>query len=182
MRIPHGVLTLLLASAALGQEETDRPICPDEQVRFGCHSNATDEDLAKLAQHPQLREVDLISDKITDAGVAHLKALPKLESLVLNSSTITDAGVSVLTELPNLRRLVLGRTRFSPGGYAVLKKLPALRKLCLMRVTLTDESVEALQGLTRLETLDFEQLKPESQTAAAALARRLPVVRVTIQR
>lgn len=156
---------------------------PVTEVRFGCHSNATDADLAALKVHPELQRLDLLSDAITDAGLEPLKSFPKLEVLRLNSSKITDQGLEHVAAIPNLRELVLFRTPVTADGLALLKKIPGLRKLCLCRIPITSECVAQLKELTKLESLSFEQLKPESREKAAELVTLLPAsTRITFSR
>lgn len=156
---------------------------PVTEVRFGCHSNATDADLAALKVHSELKTLDVLSDKISDAGLEPLRSFPKLEILRLNSSTITDKGLEHVAAIPALRELVLFRTPVTADGLALLKKIPGLRKLCLCRIPITSECVAQLKELTKLESLSFEQLRPESREKAAELVTLLPPsTRITFSR
>lgn len=185
MRTTRMALLALLVSAftPIGSPAQDSPKeKPVTEIRFGCHSNATDADLAALKVYPELKTLDLLSDKITDAGLEHLKALPKLETLHLNSSVITDKGLEHVAAIPTLRNLVLFRTKVTADGLALLKKLPVLRDLCLCRIPITSECVAQLKELTKLEKLGFEQLREESREKAAELVSLLPRTTITFSR
>jgi len=183
MRAIRLSLLVLAVSAftALRSPAQDGPN-PVTEVRFGCHSDATDAQVAALKKYPELKTIHLLSDRITDDGMEPLKSFPKLEVLRLNSSKITDKGLEHVAAIPNLRELVLFRTPVTAEGLALLKKIPGLRKLCLCRIPITSEGVAQLKELTKLESLSFEQLKPESREKAAELAALMPSTKVSISR
>ena len=69
-------------------------------------TRATDADLARLKDFPNLRTVDLSNTAVTDAGLVHLKALDKLQTVNLKGTRVTEAGVRDLRrELPRLKVL-----------------------------------------------------------------------------
>jgi hypothetical protein len=173
-------------SAAQESEKGGSPNAPPRtpvlSVRFGCHSNVTDEQLAQLRKYPELEELDILSDKITDDGLDVLKDLGKLKKVRLNSGKITDKGVERLKSLPVIEDLVLFRTPVTPDGLAHLKSIPSLRRLHLWRIPITPEVVAQLKELSKLESLGFGQLTPESQSAAAGLVSLLPKTKVTFSK
>ncbi len=58
-----------------------------------------DAGLANLAQLPNLKTLNITSNKVTDAGLAHLKTIKNLEKLVLTGNPgITPGGVTSLKE------------------------------------------------------------------------------------
>jgi len=164
------------------ERDPSLPGNPVVKIAFGCHSEAPDADLARLSRYPELREVDVLSDKITDAGLRHLKALAHLETLKLNSSTITDKGLEHLAALSGLKSLVLFRTRATDSGLAHLKKLSGLRSLWLIRIPITSECVSQLKELANLETLGFDQLHGDSLSKATELVPLLPRTKITLPR
>ena len=115
MRIACAAL-LLLALAPGAARAQDKDV-----ARFGCHSDASDADLERLRQRPELREVHVLSSKITDAGLEHLRFLPKLEVLALNTDSITDKGLEHVGALEKVRTLSLARLPLTAKGYAPLK-------------------------------------------------------------
>ncbi|MEZ4382285.1 MAG: hypothetical protein R3A79_13115 [Nannocystaceae bacterium] len=52
----------------------------------------TDDDIAPLADHPNLRRLKLGLTRLTDAGLARLSAAPRLEEVNVDSTDVTEAG------------------------------------------------------------------------------------------
>ncbi len=69
-------------------------------------TRATDADLVRLKDFPNLREVDLSGTAVTDAGLAHLKELSKLQTVNVKGTRVTEAGVVKLRRaLPRVKVL-----------------------------------------------------------------------------
>ena len=91
-----------------------------------------DKDLARLAQRPDLTNLDLQSSEITDAGLAHLANLNSLKRLHLGHTQVTAAGLRHLVGLDNLTDLDLtGSQVVLEDAVEHLKKMPSLRWLDL---------------------------------------------------
>jgi Leucine-rich repeat (LRR) protein len=69
------------------------------------HCKVTDEGLAALRGHPNLRQLWLDQTQITDASIDLLLSLPKLERLSIEGSGISDQGKkTIFTKKPYLKR------------------------------------------------------------------------------
>lgn len=65
----------------------------------------TDEDLAILAELPNLEKLRIENNPVTDGIVPHLQNLQYLTSLNLNATLVTPAAISVLKKNPKLERV-----------------------------------------------------------------------------
>jgi hypothetical protein len=84
---------------------------------------ATDDDLAPLANLSDLVWLNLNDTQVTDAGLAHLTKLKDLERLRLDGTSIGDRGLAYLVKLDKLRQLNLDNTRISDAGLIHLKEM-----------------------------------------------------------
>jgi hypothetical protein len=75
-------------------------------LQMANRQDVSDDTLKRLAEFPDMRELDLNDTPITDAGLANLAACPKLENLRIARTKATPDGVSkhVLGN-PRLKRL-----------------------------------------------------------------------------
>jgi serine/threonine protein kinase len=104
--------------------------------------------IAKLADFPNLRTLDLSYDGITDASLVGLKKLPALIDLDLGHNRgITDAGLSVISSLAKLRHLSLGHTHIDGTRLQLLRNLKNLSILGLNSTRVDDVGIAAIQGL-----------------------------------
>jgi hypothetical protein len=124
--------------------------------------------------------------KLSDASIEHLSTLPKLTVLSLHGRlTLTDAGILKLASITSLAKLSLGfrfSLQVSEQELQAFKQLPHLtqltqlslrglkyskiadfvskcaflKKLSLDSCDLTDEKVESLSSLNKLETLNIK--------------------------
>jgi hypothetical protein len=69
--------------------------------------NLSDDDLEWLAKLPNLKALELYSERITDRGIAHLAKAPQLVALALSGNRLTAAGVKHLANAPRLQSLSL---------------------------------------------------------------------------
>jgi predicted alpha/beta superfamily hydrolase len=123
-------------------------------AKVDLHETAiTDEDLAFLAQLPELRELDLRLTKIGDRALDHLRGLRKLETLNVFRTGISDEGLARLRQLTELRTLLMGGTRVTSAGLARLDTQTKLRKLSLFRTAVDDSGVVHLKRLPGLEVV-----------------------------
>jgi hypothetical protein len=124
----------------------------------------TDRCLTELKHWPALVELSLADTRVTDKGLEHLQAVPQLEVLALrlapfSSSQVTDAGLKHLAKLDKLRFLDLHCCAVTDAGLVHLKGLKNLEFLGLsgseiLKPRITDKGLEALEALTRLQSLD----------------------------
>ncbi len=81
-------------------------------IALSLGQTATDDNLAKYAQHSYLSELSLANSQVTDAGLAQLPELfPNLVWLDLSGTKITSAGLQHLLKLPSLISLSLAGTK-----------------------------------------------------------------------
>ncbi|MCE2849164.1 MAG: hypothetical protein LW815_08375 [Chitinophagaceae bacterium] len=87
----------------------------------------TDQDLQKIRQFNNLRQLQLEKTKVTDEGMDQIKSMQSLEQLNLYGTAISDKGLEKLTGCKNLKTLFLWKTNATAEGIAKLKQaLPNL--------------------------------------------------------
>ncbi|MCA9067447.1 MAG: DUF642 domain-containing protein, partial [Planctomycetaceae bacterium] len=131
-------------------------------------TDATDEDLAKLANQLDITELNLMDGKplgigigqerplgITNAGLRHLAGLKNLRVLRLPDRGITDEGLVHLKDLTNLTELWLDFLPVTDAGLPHLKDLKKLKVLRFHNAKLTDEGFAHLRDLRELEDLQL---------------------------
>lgn len=123
---------------------------------------ATDDDLARLADDPDCRELSVYGFGITDNGVARLQRLTGLRTLDLNFTDVTDDGLRHLEGLSQLRTLDLrGGYRITDAGLKHLHGLRDLRTLNLTFTRVTKDGIKALKtALPELRV--FQAYSPDS--------------------
>ncbi|HMF18179.1 MAG TPA: leucine-rich repeat domain-containing protein, partial [Gemmataceae bacterium] len=92
---------------------------------------------------------------LTDRGVEHLAKLRQLENLtIMGSPKVTDAGLAAVFGMTRLKILRLsGLPSVTPKGMKGIGKLTNLRLLEINVVAMDNDSMRALESLTRLEDL-----------------------------
>lgn len=115
------------------------------EVSFRGADDLKSEDLAALAELPDLAWLRLGGTPVDDAGLAHLSGIASLEKLNLEKTKITDAGLAHLAGLENLTYLNLYGTEIGDAGLDHLQGLKKLQKLYLWQTKVTDAGVEALK-------------------------------------
>jgi Ran GTPase-activating protein (RanGAP) involved in mRNA processing and transport len=92
----------------------------------------TDQSLQTLAnQCPNLRWLDLNSNRFTDQGVAYLANAKKMEMLWLRSTSLTDDCIKSVSGLVHLRHLELTVATIDDDCVRTLVRLPVLEILAL---------------------------------------------------
>jgi hypothetical protein len=90
-------------------------------------TRVTDQELAHIADLPNLRKLELNNTKVTDTGLAHLQGLKSLETLNLYGTSVTDAGLRSLEPLAGLKQIHLFMTNTTEAGANALReKIPGL--------------------------------------------------------
>jgi N-acyl-D-aspartate/D-glutamate deacylase/Leucine-rich repeat (LRR) protein len=168
--LPPSVTHLTVANSLVDVlEGIDRLAKLESLSLAGC--GVHDDDAAKLAALPALRELDLSYTEITDAGV---KRLPAVESLDLNATEIGDAGLEAIAAMmPNLKHLRVNYGRFTDQGVKALGSLRNLESLEVARSRMTDESMEAIAALPKLRGLNLDYTSV-SDIGLAVLAKAQP--------
>jgi formylglycine-generating enzyme required for sulfatase activity len=86
-------------------------------------SNAPLENLAPLADVPNLKYLRIEKTNITDAQMPHLQSLKSLNSLDLSETNISDVGLNSLQGLKTLKRLTVKKTPLSADAIQKLQTL-----------------------------------------------------------
>lgn len=136
-------------------------------------SKSINKALADLRPHlAQLPVLQLRLKDIDDTGLATLSNLANLDLLDLNSSPVTDAGMAQLTKLTNLRILRVKSAQLTDAVFAQVGALPKLEAFSVQEGffghRMTDASLAALKGLTRLRHLRIEGDKEKLTDAGLA--------------
>jgi hypothetical protein len=97
-----------------------------------------------------LESLDLLDARIVSSDLAGLSAWPKLSSLSLPNA-IDAETVKHLRTCPRLATLTLGYREITAAELEILAGWKSLRKLTVVHAKLSDE---ALQGFSKLETLE----------------------------
>jgi sulfatase modifying factor 1 len=151
----------------------------------------TDDDLAPLADHPDLEQLQITgTPKLSDKLLLHLRNGSRLESLQLDGEGITDSGLQILPRQPRLKTLLLTGTgvqgvgldhfedspleRFScnhltDAGARELSRFTRLRELGLSRSSLTGEACASISRLHLLNRLDLSGCRQIPDEAFAEL-------------
>ncbi|MBY0229155.1 MAG: hypothetical protein K2W96_07760 [Gemmataceae bacterium] len=95
-----------------------------------------------------------LSDKVTDDSFSCIAAAPFLELLAINSGVITDRGLRHLARIRTLTNLNVTSPAITGTCFKAFKN-DALRRLRCHSFAFTDEGMEAIGRLDRLENLDL---------------------------
>lgn len=105
----------------------------------------TDSDMAELAKLPALSTLDLSMTRITDRGLLELKAASNLTEINLYyAELVSDQGIAVVKSLPRLTRLNLRGTKITDSTLQLLNHLPALKSLDIGFAQVTDSGIAQL--------------------------------------
>jgi Leucine-rich repeat (LRR) protein len=105
----------------------------------------TDSDITELAKLPALAKLDLSMTRITDRGLLELKAASNLTEINLYyAELVSDQGIAVVKSLPRLKRLNLRGTKITDSTLQLLNHLPALESLDIGFAQVTDSGIAQL--------------------------------------
>src|SRR5262249_14804509 len=90
-------------------------------------SHVVDDDLAALADHSSLVDLNLSWTPITDAGVAHLRHCDALERVELGGTPSGDGAIRALAAKPRLHRFTSG-ARVTDKGIPFLHDFPVFKE------------------------------------------------------
>ena len=89
--------------------------------------------------------VSTIANQATNADLAHVAELKHLKVLLVGDTQITDAGLAGIAGLTELRELILICPKFTDRAMEHLTGLKKLRELTLKDTQVTDEGIKNLQ-------------------------------------
>jgi hypothetical protein len=137
-------------------------------------THVNDDDLAILANLPDLEYLNLDQTKITNKGLVYLEGLKHLKILCLGNTPIDDRGLTQLKDLTDLRGLDLEFTNISDAGIINLQRLTTLEEfLSLENTQITDESLKYFKNLKKLKRL-YIRFTRVSEKEIANLQNDLP--------
>ena len=118
-------------------------------------ADLTDDFLARLAEFPNLKILNISQNDVTGEGLKHLTALTHLEDLDLSYTKVNDDDMATLGEIHSLRRLDLSHNRLSGRGFHSLATLENLETICLVKTPLRSDALKSLADLPRLSTCNI---------------------------
>ena len=117
-----------------------------------------DDDLAIIAEFPDIERLDFFKSSLDDAGLVHLKGLTNLKSLAMGSTKITDAGLVHLRDMTQLDYLGLRACNITDAGIVHLRKMTNLSGLFLAETKVTDAGLIHIQHLKSLDRLYLDTM------------------------
>lgn len=114
----------------------------------------TDSDIPRLAELPDLKQLDLSLTRISDRGLRSLRLTPGVEELNLYfAEQISDDGLSAIRAWKRLKRLTLRGTKITDSTLEYLAGLATLESLDVGYAQITDAGLGHLSALTNLREL-----------------------------
>jgi hypothetical protein len=136
-----------------------------------------DADLRKLAEFPQLEQIDLSYTKVTDLGLEHLAPLQNVRVLNLRyAENVTDLGVAHLKQWRSLASLDVRGTKVTSSLFEHVASMSRLRFLDVGFSRVNDDLFEKLSSLEQLEHFGIGGNKMSG--VAFPLLKLLPGIRV----
>lgn len=150
--------------------------------------NVRDQDVAVLLKAPQLEWLTLSGQEVSDRSMKIVGQLHELRTLQLWDTQVSDTGMAELAGLPKLRVLSISRN-FTATSYQGspqitseslrhIAGLQLLERLQLDNTLISDENLEALEGLKQLGQLWLPPLV--SMEKAEQLKSKLPECRILL--
>ncbi len=120
------------------------------ELRYLHLSNAgiTDHSLFVLSTLRDLKSMSLQGNHFTDEGLRHLKGMTQLETLWLglgNAEGMTDVGMTFIGSLGNLKTLELQHSRITDEGLEELQGLKKLEKLFVGGTAVTSNGISKIK-------------------------------------
>lgn len=138
----------------------------------------SDDDLARIKGHTQLKILWLKGTPITAKGVSHLVNLTQLERFHLTVSSVDDDVGETLKQLPNLISIGLSLTGAGDRTVEALAELPKLEVIGLSRTEVTDQAVNSLSRMKSLRQVSLRGSKV-SPAGIDQLKKSLPNCKVS---
>ncbi len=126
---------------------------PNPWVGIHWPAAITDEGLKSLLDVPNLKGLELGSQKVSDDGVRRLQKLTQLECLILRHVPVTDETVELLVSTGGCRNLGLHETAAAGACLPTVLKNTELHYLWLGCSKLTDDDLQKLTALKKLEVV-----------------------------
>jgi hypothetical protein len=157
----------------------------------------TNNGLAPLASHTELRALSIAGDRLGDEALLHVQSIPTLETVVLQGNftdlalelvavlpelsyldltqcRVTDTGVAHIAGVPNLETLILNGTQVSNDCLVSVAELKRLTELYLGDTALDDGAIDQLATMEQLTTLYLQRTRI-TQEGIRRLLTELPI-------
>jgi hypothetical protein len=147
----------------------------------------TDDNLALLADLPNLEKVGIDGATFSDAGMKHMAGWKSLKQMTffheLNKKEFTGAGLAHLKELPQFESFGCGGSPFTDAGMEAAASLPHLKDLRVWHTMNTDAGTAKLKGAGKLRSVwlapQFTTRITDASLEALASCPSLEEVKVT---
>ena len=173
LRFPNGLKYIAAQSSGIGDEVLAALSDANHLLELIVSgSRVTNEGLAHISQLKGIEKLAVYNTQVSDEGLVHLAGMSNLKSLILGSTQTSAQGLAHLAGCRNLEYLQFNH--FSPNpGFDSLEVMRNVRFLDLEYSPITDECLEYLYGLDRLEILNVHNTAVTS-TGIAKLKEALP--------
>jgi hypothetical protein len=142
------------------------------------HRRFADEELAPLADLPDLERLYLAASSVTDEGLKHVRSLRRLKRLSLWQTPITDDGMAHLAGLSELQVLDIHRTKITEVGLEHLRGHPNLVRLVYSH-TFNDAGIDLLSSLPRIQ-IESLRCYEVGDDSLRKIAQRFPCRRLEV--
>lgn len=142
---------MALFTRLVGVDLQDRNIPIKSGIK---NERITDEWLERIADLPDLRNLDISITVVKGPGLKHVGTCKNLETLNITLTLITDDQVGQLRGLGKLRIISFASTKCTGEGLKGLK-LPQLENLNFHYTPVNDEGLKHIGDLTSLERLEI---------------------------
>lgn len=141
------------------QKIIGKPFGVIQELQRNERGNPKIEDLALLAELPELERIDLSGKWVDDRAVDYLQAVPKLRSLHLENVCLSSEAYARLAACANLRVLQLSKCDLSPEDADAIGKIHQLEWLGIRGQQVGDTELNCLHSLPRLQRLIVEGME-----------------------
>lgn len=125
------------------------------------HTALNDTSAPYLSTFKELVSLNLRETGFTDDGIKSLRDLRSLKRLNLDGlDGFTDKGLDwVISQWPDLQDLDLSNSGVTNKGVENLNQFKDLRALAIARITLSDEAIQTILALPKLEKLGLSEVR-----------------------
>ncbi len=164
-------VTLAASSASASDQPTDAP-ADGEEEKVAPAVNLTAEDMAKIAQLPDVETISLEGSAFNDETCAPLAKMKKLKSVTVNNANIQDQTLEMLATLPELTYLDIRRDlKLNNASLEILQKMPKLTELHAHYNSFTNSGVNKISKVQTLKVVDVRGCSDVSDNSAKYLAK-----------
>lgn len=159
-QLPRGAYTVILVSLIGKSQITDSDLArfanlPLFKTLDLGTTGVTDDGMAVVGAYRKLCTLGLVGTEVTDRGLSKLAGLTLLQSLLLRGTNISDEGMQALQHMRNMQTLELSTEtgNFSDQGVLYLGRMINLQHLAISGGTISDAGLELIAKFPQLERL-----------------------------